>query len=279
MPTITLDRLRPRRAVAALALTAALAGGTAVAHAPHASAAPATTSTTATVGGAGTATLGTAAAAKTPTASLRVSKRTVLKRPGAVQALYTVTAKTPGGSPLKGRAKLVIRGSVVATKKLDSRGTAGWRPKSGFYKVGSNRVQIVVVPAAETGLAKKSTRTVVVTAKKPQTQGAKVVQVAKSYVGARYVHGGSSPSGFDCSGLTSYVYKKAVGKTLPRSSSAQRSAGTPVPRSKARPGDLIWTPGHVAIYIGNGRQIDAGRPGTGVVQRPIWQSNPTFLRV
>ncbi|MGF0118019.1 C40 family peptidase [Promicromonospora sp. Marseille-Q5078] len=108
--------------------------------------------------------------------------------------------------------------------------------------------------------------------------GSAIVSIAMRYVGVPYVSGGTSPSGFDCSGLTQYVYGQA-GISLPRTSSAQRYAGTVVSASEAQAGDLIWTPGHVAIYAGDGMQIDAPKPGDVVKYRAIWQSNPTFIRV
>ncbi|MFD6177419.1 MULTISPECIES: C40 family peptidase [unclassified Isoptericola] len=121
-------------------------------------------------------------------------------------------------------------------------------------------------------------RTAVETAVPASANGSAIVSIAMRYVGVPYVSGGSSPSGFDCSGLTQYVYAQ-VGINLPRTSSAQRYAGTVVSASAAKPGDLIWTPGHVAIYAGNGMQIDAPKPGDVVKYRAIWQSSPTFIRV
>lgn len=127
-------------------------------------------------------------------------------------------------------------------------------------------------------VSRSEERTEVETAVPASANGSAIVSIAMRYVGVPYVSGGSSPSGFDCSGLTQYVYAQ-VGISLPRTSSAQRYAGTVVSASAAKPGDLIWTPGHVAIYAGNGMQIDAPKPGDVVKYRAIWQSNPTFIRV
>lgn len=108
--------------------------------------------------------------------------------------------------------------------------------------------------------------------------GSSIIDIASRYVGVPYVSGGSTPDGFDCSGFTAYVFAQA-GVTLPRTSGAQGQAGTVVSRDQAQPGDLIWTPGHIAIYAGGNTQIDAPRPGKTIQFREIWQSNPTFVRV
>ena len=123
-----------------------------------------------------------------------------------------------------------------------------------------------------------ATQTVQAAAPAPAASGSSVVDIAMKYVGVPYVYGGSSPSGFDCSGLVQYVYGQ-LGVSLPHQSGAQRNAGTAVSASEARPGDIIWTPGHVAIYAGNGMQIEATTPGSTVKYSKIWQNNPTFVRV
>ena len=87
----------------------------------------------------------------------------------------------------------------------------------------------------------------------------KVIGSAMQYLGVPYVWGGSSPRGFDCSGLVQYVYAK-VGVSLPHSSRMQYGYGKPVSKSELKPGDLLfyYTPiQHVAIYLGNGRIIHA----------------------
>ena len=91
------------------------------------------------------------------------------------------------------------------------------------------------------------------------TRPGKVVSMARSYLGVRYVWGGSSPRGFDCSGLVKYVYGK-VGVKLPHSSRLQYTYGKPVSRANLRAGDLVffYKPiHHVGIYIGDGKMIDA----------------------
>lgn len=108
-----------------------------------------------------------------------------------------------------------------------------------------------------------------------------VLGIAKQYVGTPYVMGGTSPSGWDCSGYTSFVYGK-VGVNLPRTSGAQKGAGPQVSRSAAQPGDLIWSPGHVGIYAGNGMMYDAGNARVGTSYRSIdWmvKQGAVFVRV
>lgn len=104
-----------------------------------------------------------------------------------------------------------------------------------------------------------------------------VVGIARSLAGSPYVYGAAGPYAFDCSGFTMYVYAK-VGISLPRSSSAQRYAGVQVPASQARPGDLVWWPGHVGIYTGNGQHIAARNPSSGTYEGPVY-GNPIYIRV
>ena len=89
-----------------------------------------------------------------------------------------------------------------------------------------------------------------------------VVGIAMQYLGVPYVWGGSTPRGFDCSGLVAYVFAQ-VGVSVPHSSYAQFGMGVPVSLDQLQPGDLVFFAGasHVGIYIGGGQFIHAPHTG------------------
>ena len=104
----------------------------------------------------------------------------------------------------------------------------------------------------------------------PEQSSSEVVNIARTLLGIPYVYGGSSPSGFDCSGFTQYVFGKA-GISIPRTASAQQDAATPV--SDPKPGDLVFfgSPAwHVGIYTGHGMMIDSPRSGKSTSERAIF---------
>jgi cell wall-associated NlpC family hydrolase len=93
----------------------------------------------------------------------------------------------------------------------------------------------------------------------PKTR-ADLVRTAEQFLGLHYLWGGLSPWGYDCSGLTWAVYR-AHGITIPRDADAQFAAGMPVALAKMLPGDLLFyeqpVVGHVAMYVGGGKMIEA----------------------
>ena len=102
------------------------------------------------------------------------------------------------------------------------------------------------------------------------------VKLAESFQGTPYVWGGASPKGFDCSGLLQYVWGKE-GVNIPRTTYTQWTAGKPVSTGQLQPGDAVFfkgsdsqtvngkvLPGHVGMYIGNGKFIEAPHTGATV---------------
>jgi cell wall-associated NlpC family hydrolase/3D (Asp-Asp-Asp) domain-containing protein len=91
-----------------------------------------------------------------------------------------------------------------------------------------------------------------------------VVNYALKFLGVPYLWGGTSPKGFDCSGLVQYCYGH-FNINLPRTSQEQFKVGTSVDRSALKPGDLVFfegnQPAHVGMYIGEGKYIQAPRTG------------------
>jgi cell wall-associated NlpC family hydrolase len=88
--------------------------------------------------------------------------------------------------------------------------------------------------------------------------------------GAMYAPMGEGPGTYDCSGLTKSAWA-AAGKSLPHNAAAQYSATARISKSQLRPGDLIFYRGngHVALYVGGGKIIDASKPGTPVNYRTM----------
>jgi cell wall-associated NlpC family hydrolase len=98
------------------------------------------------------------------------------------------------------------------------------------------------------------------------TRSATAIGFAEAQVGKRYCWGGNGPACFDCSGLVAAAWRWA-GIALPRTAAGQGRALVEVPRETARPGDILWWPHHVGLYVGAGTMIDAYNSRSGVVRR------------
>lgn len=107
-----------------------------------------------------------------------------------------------------------------------------------------------------------------------------IIATSKKYIGVKYVYGGTTPSGFDCSGFVQYVFAKN-GKSLPRVSRDQYRVGTSVSFSNLKAGDLVFfslakngVVDHEGIYVGNGQFINASssKGVTIYTLGPYWKS-------
>ena len=101
---------------------------------------------------------------------------------------------------------------------------------------------------------------------------ARAASIVQKYLGVNYVWGGSTPQGFDCSGLLQWVWSH-LGVKIPRTTYEQFGAGKAVGRGQLRPGDAVFfrgsdskggLPGHVGMYIGNGLFVEAPHTGAQV---------------
>ena len=125
---------------------------------------------------------------------------------------------------------------------------------------------ISVAPATTTTAEAGTVKVKKKTYKQVKKARKRVVRIARSKVGKRYRYGGTGPHAFDCSGLIYYSYRRAHGKTLPRTAAGQNWGTRNVKRKNLRKGDLVFFNGngHVAIYIGRNKVVHATNPRSGV---------------
>jgi cell wall-associated NlpC family hydrolase len=155
----------------------------------------------------------------------------------------------------KGQKVTVISTSGEWFKVKTSSGTTGWVIDN--YLVLSKSTSSKVSRGDDSSSSSSSTSS-------DSTSGQRMVTFAKKYLGVRYVYGGESPSGFDCSGFTQYVYSH-YSIRLNRTAADQATQGDRVSKANLRPGDLVFfdTNGghnyinHAGLYIGGGEFIHA----------------------
>ncbi|WP_298255028.1 C40 family peptidase [uncultured Arthrobacter sp.] len=110
----------------------------------------------------------------------------------------------------------------------------------------------------------------------------RVIAAAKAYEGVPYVWGGTDPAvGLDCSGFLQRAYAD-IGIEIPRVTWDQMNAGTQVSSlAEAQPGDLLFSfdGGHVSMYLGGGKAIDAPQPGSNVAVRDMWETDANITTI
>lgn len=211
---------------------------------------------------------------------LTVGASEVATLPVLKDPIYGVVSEGPlnvrsGASTDNSVVKILNVGTVLTI--VDDSADGWYETEDGF--VSSNYVEVVSAEKASELRA-----VVTATASSSSSSGSAVVNFAKSLLGCRYVYGGTTTSGFDCSGFVQYVYKN-FGVTLNRSSRDQYSNGVAVSKSNLQAGDLVFfakngsTITHVGLYIGNNQFIHASSPTTGVIISDLYGAsyNTTYV--
>jgi cell wall-associated NlpC family hydrolase len=164
---------------------------------------------------------------------------------------------------------------------LNSRNTMAWSPRNALCALVLVFLSAPVFVAAQEG--PRSVRSA-----GPrfsiEAQRDSVVSMARQQLGRRYVFGGTSPRGFDCSGFTQYLMR-AFGVETPRTAAQQARAGQEVPRDRSllRPGDIL-TFGrggrvtHVGVYVGEGRYVHASSGQGRIVESSLDRPQSNLVR-
>lgn len=210
---------------------------------------------------------------KNPTSVNTTPKLRPGSRGDAVKNLQSLLNKAGANIKVDG---VFGRGTKTAVRNFQSSAGVGVDGVVGprtWDKLNSGKVEIATATPASLSTPKK-------TSTKSDASGEAIVASAKKYLGTPYVWGGSSTSGFDCSGLTSTVYREH-GISIPRTARKQAFGGTIISESEAQVGDLVvFTQnnyGHVGIYAGDGKIVDASRSRNQVVHRDIWTSKVIYV--
>lgn len=204
--------------------------------------------------------------------TLRATVRILSLNVAALGAVLTVSGAGVGATDTATQEAIVAQGVVVGEGYAVEAGRITASSGANFaYEVPTVSVAAKAIPVVAVRAVKRNPAPASVA-------GNAVLEEAAKFVGTPYRVGGTTPAGFDCSGFVQYVYA-ALGVSLPRTSAAYYHVGTRVSAADARPGDLIVSSGHVAIYAGGNTQIDSPRPGETIQFRAIWQSSYIFVRV
>jgi cell wall-associated NlpC family hydrolase len=197
-----------------------------------------------------------------------------------VRVLQAQEARRQARLAAEARARLAAetaaRAAAAAKAKAEADAAARAAAKTAAAKPPPTTTQAADPPAATTTTAAAPTTTAAAApapATTPTALGAghpAAAQIALRYLGVKYVWGGASPDGFDCSGLVMYVYAQ-LGVQLPHFAAAQYALGQAVPRDQLQPGDLVFFDGldHVGIYIGGGQMVHAPQTGDVVKITPL----------
>jgi len=229
-------------------------------------------------------------------AEREAARRVAVQQAAGVATPTSVVESVAASSAANsGATSAATRDAVVAVAKLSAARKAAAKlveakraAKVAAAKRAAEKAAAKKAAAEKAIAAKASTTAAASTTKKAATvvagaRGSAVVALAARYIGVMYRMGGTTPRGFDCSGLVQYVYKQ-VGISLPRTAQAQMNATTPIPASQAKHGDLVFYISggyayHMGIVTSSGRMIDSPRTGKSVQERAMFAGTKVYRRV
>ncbi len=185
----------------------------------------------------------------------------------ALALLGTMGVPSTADAQVKAAAKAKPKPAAKAVPKVDPRDSvadqlnARWRQEKGGLS-GVTTAAAAVVPAS------------IASSKVANDWGDRLVSRAMKYRGTPYRYGGTTPSGFDCSGFVYYLYGAVFGQRIPRMPHEMAREGMQVARDDLRRGDLVFfghrgTFTHVGIYAGDGQFVHATRPGLPLTVTPL----------
>lgn len=170
------------------------------------------------------------------------------------------------------------KAAAKAKKEAEARAAAEERAQERAAARAAEREELAAASAAPAADSAPAAETPTAAPAASGSVGT-VLDFLNAQVGKAYVLGATGPSSYDCSGLTQAAFR-TVGVELPRTAAEQSTVGTPVAVSDVQPGDLVFWGGtgsayHVAVYIGDGKYLDAANPSKGVVIQEMSYYMPT----
>ena len=235
---------------------------------------PATTSTATTTDNDSDADTDTAAATTTSADS---STTTTAASASSATTSSAATSTTQAAASSTTTASSSSAAAATTTAANTSSQAASSAASSTTTAVQTTASSSATSAAASSSTQKAASSTTTTTS---SVSGSAVVSYAEQFIGVKYVYGGTTPSGFDCSGFTQYVYRH-FGVSLPRTAAEQSTIGTAVSVSSAQVGDLLFwgnqgSSWHVGIYVGGTSYIAAPSSGQSVSIKSFQYFKPSF---
>ena len=210
----------------------------------------------------------------TPSPSPKPKKKKPTPRPTPKIISKSYSATVYAGTAIVARSGPGIAYSKVTTLKAGTAIKVVAKTSNGWYKSDKGWYVLSTITTTKKTTVKKATPTPKPSTSSTVKRGDKSGGFAKyirSFVGCRYVSGGASPLGFDCSGFTMYCYKNYYNIKLPHGANMQTKYGTKVSFDSMQVGDIIYfdhdhngKADHVGLYVGNGEMVHASGVKTGV---------------